>query len=254
MPSVMDMFRNIVSPTPPKDPSGANPNVPGKDTPVPDGTGPGAFPKAPDPKDAKSPLSGFADLWQNPIVDKNAPPAPSLTPSFNVDPAKLAEAAGKIDFAKVAKPELITAALKGDEAAFSQVLNSVVQTVYAQSAAATTRIVEAALARQGETILQHTLPAKLREHEAGLRVNADNPVFSNPAVAPLLETLKAQMLIKHPTASAEEISRMTKEYLTGVAGEIIGVPVVGSTGVDGKIVTGAKEQNWERFFDGEPTP
>jgi len=45
----------------------------------------------------------------------------------------------------------------------------------------------------------------------------DNPAFSNPAVAPLIEAQVAQLALKFPKASPTELKGMAQEYLKDMA-------------------------------------
>lgn len=228
MSGIMSMFSNIMggAPAAPAAPAGqqAAPSQPGNipaNTPntavaspntAPNGVTPGNENANPAP--SATPLDSFKDIWKNEPVDPNAPPAQQGV-FGNVDPKKFMEAAGKIDFAKVVTPEQlqqITAGGDGAMAAFASALNSVAQTTYAQSAFASTKIVEQALNRaKGDWMAE--LPAHIKQQTVKENLRADNPVFSNPAVQPIISALEAQLTVKYPSASAGEITTMAKQYV-----------------------------------------
>lgn len=175
-----------------------------------------------DPNAKKSPLADFADLWKN-DAPKEGEEAPtdwanpdSILPNIKVDPKKLYEMAQRIDFSKVMNPEKVKLALSGDQAAFGEVINSAVQHAYANMAMSSTRITEAMIKQMGPKIFG-ALPFHIRKHVVSDTVRADNPIFNNPAAAPLLEGLEAQMRVKYPTASAKEISEKAKKYVEDFA-------------------------------------
>lgn len=169
---------------------------------------------------APSPLEPFKDLWKNdPIknadgTDAAAPAAPAPL----LDPAKLAEAVKGLDFSKIIGQEnLVKIAKGGQEAveAFSASMNSVAQTVFSQSALASTKLIEKALERQ-EAKFQQDLPGILRKHGLGENLRTENPVFNNPAVAPLVAALESQLSTKFPNASSAELSKMAKDYMSAI--------------------------------------
>lgn len=207
----------------PAQPNPTNPGGPGNISPNAAATGstpPGAAPNGQippvDPNAPADPATAFAQfdkLWENAPVDPNAPPATGIF--GNVDPKKFMEAAGKIDFSKVVTPEQLTAISTGGEgavAAFAAAMNSVAQGVYAQSAFATTKIVEQALNKSKELFLSE-LPTHIKKQTVTDSLRAENPIFSNPAVQPIISALEAQMTVKYPNATAPEITQMAKQYV-----------------------------------------
>lgn len=227
MSGIMSMFSNILG-------GGATPAVPaGAQAPAPTpgnipattpntgvsspNTAPnGAVPNTGDsnPAPAATPLDSFKDLWKNEPTDPNAP-APDAGVFGNVDPKKFMEAAGKIDFTKVITPEQLQSISSGGEGAvqaFAAALNSVAQTTYAQSAFASTKIVEQALARAKDNWMAE-LPAHIKKQTVSENLRNENPVFQNPAVQPIISALEAQLTVKFPQASAGEITTMAKQYV-----------------------------------------
>jgi hypothetical protein len=165
----------------------------------------------------QAPMDKFEKLWEN---DPNAKTTPENL--FNVDPTKLMEAAGKVDFAKVIKPETLAAIQAGGEGgvkAFAEAMNSVSQTVFAQSAMATTKIVEEAV-RKSETRFAEQIPGILKKQNLSESLRNDNPVFSHPAAAPILGAIQSQLATKHPTATVEELKAMSKDFLVAFATEV----------------------------------
>lgn len=183
------------------------------------GTAPnGAVPAGTDTegKAGKSGLDAFSDLFQ---TDPNAPKQEPGQPLFNVTPEKLMESARKQDFRPKLTVEQATAVAAGGQeavAAMVEIMNDVAQRVYAQSADATTKLIMNGLERSnfaksddiGTIIRNSSISNSLRE---------ENPLFSNPAVAPMLDMVKSQMLVKFPKATTAEIADMSKNYLTAFA-------------------------------------
>lgn len=163
-------------------------------------------------------LDKFNDLWK-PV---ESPAGDANNNGFNVDPKQLMQAAQKIDFTKVIQPAQLQAIAQGGDAAvqaFAGALNQVAQTVYAQSAHATSKIVEQAISRSQET-MRNEMPQQIKRLNVSETLRADNPALSHPAAAPILGALEQQITQKYPNASSAEISRMATDYLSSFAGAL----------------------------------
>lgn len=192
---------------------------------------------------APTPFADFQDLWKNEPTNPNAP-APGVFGT--VDPAKFMEAAGKIDFSKVVTPEQLTAISSGGEAAmaaFAGAMNKVAQGVYAQSAYATTKIVEQALSRSKESLLAE-LPQHIKRQTVTDSLRSENPIFNNPAVTPIISALEAQMTVKYPNASAPEITQMAKQYVEALGSSFAPKPKA-EPGAPGNART--QQQDWDAW-------
>lgn len=196
------------------------------------------------PKPDTTPLDQFSELWKNDPNNQNTS-APGIF--NNVDPKKFMEAAGKIDFTKVITPEQLQAISQGGEGAvqsFAAALNSVAQTTYAQSAFAATKITEQAMTRARESFLAE-LPQHIKKQTVSENLRAENPVFQNPAVQPIISALEAQLTVKFPQASAGEITTMAKQYVealgTSFAPKPAADPSNGRPGVK-------QDEDWSNFF------
>ena len=227
---IMDMFSNVFGsnqqpqnpaaapagtpPTPGQIP--ANPSAaatPGQGA-VPAGSG--TPPVTPAPDANKSPLDAFTDLWK-PVETKPGDQPPGY--NFNVDPSKLMEAAGKVDFSKVVTPETLQKIAAGGEAGVAaslEAMNRMSQTVYAQSALASTKIVEQALARAEEKFAAQ-VPGLIKSHQVSDSLRSDNPALSHPAAQPILQALQSQLTQKFPSATVAEIKEMANNYFAAFA-------------------------------------
>lgn len=197
----------------------------------------------------ESPLSNFAELWKIEDKDKPADFIAAMSPNFNIDPTAVATAARSIDYAKLVPPDVITKAMSGDAVAFGEVLNAVTQAATANAGMNSAKIVEAALAHQAQKFAE-LLPSEVRKSQISMQVNQDHPIFQNPAAAPMVESLKNQFAAKYPTATAQQISDFTANYLTDF------VKAVGGTMPDANATTAAanasaksgEKENWNMFF------
>lgn len=219
----------------------ANTTIPGATTPASDGSMP-AIPAA--GKGDKSPLSGYADLWQ--ASDNDARPI-DWKPNIKADPVKVKAAAEALDFTSQIPAELMLTASKGDPAALARVMNLSAQGGFAKATETTAAIVNEALEKQGLKYKEEIIPAILKDFSTSQAVRADQPLYENPAAAPMLSLVENQLKIKYPTASPAEISAKAKEYVNQFAevvvtsnGQQVTAPV--------KPAAHKQEQDWDKFF------
>ncbi len=238
-----DIFSIFKPTTPPVNPPpGQNPQEVGKPLPGTQSTAQtdnnGVVPAQTDPG---SPLDKHAKIWETPDTSKDTPPAGLFD---NVDPNKVMESARKVDFSKSLTPELLAKIQSGGQeatAALAQSLNSVAQTVYAQSAMATTKIVEQALAKQQEQF-NAQLPQLLKSHSTQENLLAANPLLANPAIQPLVGALKEQLIRKNPNATSGEIQSQVMDYFQALGSSFAPKPATPK----GKQVRA--EEDWDKFF------
>lgn len=194
-----------------------NPTVPSSATPASDGkNAPAAFPAVQEGE--KSPLENFQKLWDK--ADTDAKPIDPAV-SFNADPVKVMAAAKQIDITKGIDPALLARVNAGnDSAALVELVNQSVQIGIAHATTSTTGIVNEALKQQSAKYEKEVIPEILRRNNIQNTNRAADPLFQNPAVAPMLAMAEQQLMIKYPTASAAEISEKAKEYIGGFAGAV----------------------------------
>ena len=163
-----------------------------------------------------SPLDQFSGLWEPTPAPKDVDGTLPANMFAGTDPAKMLENARKVDFAKTIPPEVlakITAGGPDAAAAFAQALNDVSQRAYAQSSFASTKIVEAALAKFQEG-LDNRLPSQIKKHQVSDSIRESNPALQHPAAAPIMEAMQSQLAVKYPSATVSEIRDMASQYLT----------------------------------------
>ncbi len=263
LPNIMSLFGGRTpDPTPPNpqaNPAVAtsqaaaaatNPTVPGPGTPGSDGTIPGIPATATGPA---SPVDNFADLWKTDPNNKPVPPA-SLVPTFNLEPAKIMEMAKGINFTQHIPAEQVTKALSGDATAFMEVINQAVQLGFANATMTNGKIIENSLTSAQGALTNQVLPSAFREREISRAIDSSNPVFQDPAVAPMLNSLKQQLQTKYPTAGAEEIAGLATQYLTSMSNKIV-------SGAGGTVIpkgaqapgnqsgfAAPKDEDWSKYF------
>lgn len=260
MPSVMDMFRNVIgtnqAPAPqvtqpaPKDPASvtANPLVPSSATPQSDGSVK-AIPAAGEGE--ASPLENYSTFWQAPDP-KTVKTAASLVPEFKFDPKAVREEAGKLNFAESIDPALMTKAMGGDQTAMLQVINESAQNAFAAAMGTSAKLVQAAMVKQNEAFRTSVMPTILKNHNINTELRSEIPLFENPAVAPLLRSVEQQLIRTYPDASPAEIASKAKDYVTDMSTELLTQM--------GRVVTEkvepvagrsrGKKTDWESYFNG----
>lgn len=164
------------------------------------------------PTGADNPLAPFAELWKN---EPKSPTDSTPEPDFNLTQEAVQSIVSKTDFSKVVSPEhmaAIAAGGEGAQAAFAMALNQVAQHTMVQSTLVNNKLsqkqIEAAITKQ-----LAKLPNTLRQQAATDHLNSNNPLFSNPAVKPVIEATHAQLLQKFPNATNAEITKMTHDYV-----------------------------------------
>jgi hypothetical protein len=218
----------VVSPVASSIPAGAGATDPNNTT-VPASTAP------------ESPLKDFANLWE-----PNASTEADKPLFGEIDPAKLMEAAKKTNFSgAITKEQLAKIQAGGQDAAeaFQQSMNAVAQTVFANSAMATTKIVEQALERQ-RTAFEAKLPGIIKQHTASDSLRSENPIFNDPAVAPLVKAMEHQFAQKYPNATTAELTQHAKTYISGL-GSVFSPQKKEDTADSSK---GTDNTDWSKFF------
>lgn len=165
-----------------------------------------------------NPLDDMAALWQT--DPKSTPPVdPLSTPLFNTDPAKIAAAASKIDFASQVPPEMMAKAMSGtDPNAFMQVMNFMVQRGLATATQLNAATIEHATSRNNARI-ETALPDRFKRMQLDA-MQADHPILQHSASQPFLQLLRSQIQMKEPGLSAAQINAKAESALIGFAGQV----------------------------------
>ncbi len=198
-------------------------------------TDPAAAPAKPD-----SPLDQYKSLWDPVPTSENAAPV-----AQKLDPAKLQEIVAKADFTKAITPEMKAAISAGGEeaqAALMSALNEVTRQAVVQSTLAANKMTEQAV-KDAIDSQTKSLPDLIRSQATTNSLYAANPIFSNPAVKPVIEAVKAQLAAKNPTATSDELTAMSQQFVEAL-GESIS-PKAAET-VDPK----ADAMDWAKYLAG----
>lgn len=241
--SIFDIFTPKAAPVTPA-PAPANPgNIPDQPTPVTQATPAtdvnGAVPVqvAPVIKD-DSPMADFKTLWEDVPNDPNNPAPVAAKP---LDAGELATVMAKVDFSKSITPEMMTAINAGGEgagAAFTQAMNSVAQQTMVQNTLINEKMTAQAVA-QAVAAIEAKIPGLVREQSAAAHIQDENPAFSNPAIKPVIDATRIQLMEKNPNATPQQINAQLTDFLTAMQETVNPAPVVDTLGGG---------QDWNKFL------
>lgn len=169
--------------------------------------------------EAKNPMDEFNDLWETKVEDPKVIPE---SDAFAINPEALMKAAREVNFGQVVTPELLTTINAGGEDATKAMLsamNSMSQAVYAQSAAAATKITEAAY-KKAEVKLLANIDQRIKSANTTSNLMEENPILNHSATKPIIAALQSQIAQKFPNSTAVEQVAMAKKYLLEFSGAI----------------------------------
>ncbi len=204
-----------------------NPTVPAQAAPVDDIT-------------PKTPLDEFSGLWDT-VKVKEGDEAPK--PPAPLTQEELQKAVAKADFSSAVSPEMLTQiAAGGEEAqtAFSQAMNAVAQKVMVQSTLVNNKLTEQTVSRLRKEY-ETELPELLRQHATTNHMKDANPLFSSPAIKPVIAATQAQLQTKFPEATAAQITEMTENYIKAMGEAFAPKPAAASNTTGG--------QDWSKFLE-----
>jgi len=171
------------------------------------------------------PMAAFAGIWEALAKQQEtAQKSPAGIPML--DAKQLAEALGKTRIApQVTEAQSQAITTGGAEAlqAVSELLNQTAQASTMQAILASQRMVAAASESTQNTI-QSGLPAQLRDQLFQQQLSAKLPNLSNPAVAPMVEMVRAGLAANNPSltpeALTEQAAQFFSEFSKGISGEV----------------------------------
>lgn len=194
-----------------------------------------------EPTTPPAPLANYADLWKAPETQQQT----GISDIFNIDETKLTAAAKQIDFTKALTPELVEQIKAGGPEAMGAVLqamSNMSQHTFANNAAMTARLIQAALEKVS-TRYDQRVEELIRSNSVRNQLSDTNPIFSNPAAKPMVDMLTGQFQTRYPQANPAEIKSMVVDYLQNFASLINPNSNTSNQGKSGK-----KEMDWGAFI------
>lgn len=214
---------------------------------IPDAVDPNAVPAQPvtpvavEPVVPDSPLAEFSKLWEDAPIDPNKPTPTKPTP---LDAEAVQKAVAKTDFSAAITPETLTAiAAGGEEAqkAFAQAMNQTAQQVMVQSTMVNEKLTQKAI-KDALAANQITVQEQVRAQAISDHAKTQNPVFSDPAVKPVIEATQSQLSAKFPDATPQEITEMTQNFIIAMGGAFTPPEVVNDN-------NGQGQTDWTKFIE-----
>lgn len=201
---------------------------------------PGGVPVAPasDPANAgaaDTPLGEFSTLWDN-VPTKDSDPTLVAKP---LDPTEIGNLVAKQDFSHMVTPEMLASIPADQHDAYKASMNMVAQQVMTQSTLVNNKL-QAQAIEQAERRFAAQLPELLREQAVTNHASETNPLLNNPAIKPVVEATRSQLLQKFPDATQAQITEMTTNYITQMGAAFAPAPVVS---------TAEKEQDFSNYLD-----
>ena len=200
-------------------------------------------------QEPKIPLDQFADLFAPP-VDKDGKPIQNTpdAPMFSYDPQKMLEHARKMDFTKTVTPDMLQKVAAGGEDAVKamvQIMNTVGQEAFANAAVAAAKLTEHGLTK-AESKFADKLPNFFKQQNVTESLRQEK-LLQHPAVAPMVDSVKQQIISKYPDASGEQIKEMVVTYFQNFAKSFVPTDESSSQ----RSIPGNRKQDntdWSRFF------
>jgi len=161
------------------------------------------------PKD-DSPLAQFSSLWETKPNEVS-----NLNPAKPLDAAALSQVMAKADFSKAVTPDMLAAITAGGEGAgtaFTQAMNSVVQQAMVQA----TLINEQLTAKAVQNAIAATeakIPSLVRDQSSAAFLQDSNPLFSNPAIKPVIDATRTQLMNQFPSDTPSQIAQKLNNYV-----------------------------------------
>lgn len=244
--SILDIF-NRQQPQQPQQPASAvgqpgnipQPTVAGQPTTANETSG--AVPVVPPATNApKSPLDEYATLWET--KPDGGTPDGQPAPNTQVTPEAVREAVSKVKFTDSITPETLAAITAGGEgaaAAFMQAMQSVAQQVMVQSTLVSNKLTQNAV-NQAVDMHSKNLPNVIRDQSASATIQQNYPLLSNPAIKPVADAAKTQILQAYPNATPVEVATMVHNYLQAMGQQFAPAPVTSET---------KQDVDWSKFLN-----
>lgn len=196
------------------------------------------------------PMDTFKDLWTAPAKVEGQEEDFNPSAIFNIDPATMQQAIGKINFAEGITADQLQAIQGGGEEAikaFAAVLNTSSAKAMQLSTTAAAKMVEQAMTRASGA-MDKKIASGVKLNQVSSAMQELNPALTHPAAAPLVNALKEQFTNKHPTATPTEITTMISSYLDNFAGIAAGKKE--DPAATAAAAEAAKGTDWAAYFGG----
>lgn len=199
-------------------------------------------------KGPSSPLDVFTDMFTMKADSGAAPKDPFSEPLFNLDPKKLGEATGKMEFTRGIDPALVQKALQGDAASFLGILNTVSRNAFTAALSTTVGMTERGFGSFKERY-DNTLDGRFRDYQVNSMVSS-NPALKHPAAAPVISGIKQMIASQNPNMAPAEVQSQAEAYFLAMGKAMGSLGDGNGTGAQGgdKGGKGAAEPDYSMFL------
>ena len=181
---------------------------------------------SPSPKNPAAPNDGMPNPSNAPVETappKPATPAPQVdlkAPIYNSTPEEIQAAVSKFDFTNQPQfAELATQAFGqgADLNAVKQLLNTVAQAAFAQSAQVSSNLSEQAAFNIADR-LNAQIPGQITSMQSSQILSKQlDSLYNNPVYAPTVKAIQQSILQSDPTATADQVATRTIEHFSKLA-------------------------------------
>lgn len=178
-------------------------------------------------QEGNDPLLNFESLWQPDIDAKTGQPvvkqdtkSKSYLPS--VDPKKFGEMVEKMDFTRdLDETDLAELREGGDKGiqATMRMLNKASRRAFQSAFAASNKMAEQGFSGARDRFMSE-VPDHVRDMMVDSELSSSAEYAKNPALAPIVSTVKKQYLQKFPKATSAEINNAINQYFAYLGGEL----------------------------------
>ena len=180
---------------------------------VPQGTTPQQQPTqatAPQPPQDTNPLDNFKDIWtaQPPAAESADPFA---APVISMDQQKFQQGLGQMSFTRGLAPEQVQKALSGDMESFMSILDHVGRQSFASAAQLQTATAEKAFSEHSQRVKNY-IPNAFKSQQVQ-QAPVENDALNHPAMQPILQAARVQIMRTNPNLSPTEVARRAEEYI-----------------------------------------
>ena len=216
------------------------------------GAGNASMQQSGQPAQAQDPIDS---LWEPTIGADGNPVVPNLPAlgsgiNFNLDMGKLDTHFATVDFTKGIAPELFSSVAAGGDqalAALPQIINAAVRQAVLTSAQSTAQLVKGTVTNADSNIAS-LVQAEIKRMGL-LNTGQQNPVYSNPMYAPIVEMVQKQVLQKFPNASSEDLAKSVDNYFKKMGTDLNpSAPGAGQFNITAHNNATDTDTDWTKYF------
>ena len=95
-------------------------------------------------------------------------------------------------------------------------MNTVARNVMSQSTLVSNKLAQRVATHENK-VLTDSIPGIIKQQNLSSNLHGINPLFSDPAVKPVIDSVKSQLQLKHPEATTDQLTEMAQDFVTKMA-------------------------------------